>query len=162
MEIKDVIKSQYLAALEMLKQAIEACPDALWHNPLYKNQLWHTAYHTLFYTHFYLHRTMEAHTPWEKHREEYRSLGNAPAKDIIPVPKAEALEFLAFCQSRVSDLVDDLDLDAPSGFPWLPFNKLELQFYNIRHLQQHIGEMFDRLGEAAGIEVRWVGMMHEE
>jgi len=27
-----------------------------------------------------------------------------------------------------------------SGFDWLPFDKLELQFYNIRHIMQHTGE----------------------
>jgi hypothetical protein len=36
--------------------------------------------------------------------------------------------------------------------------KLELQFYTIRHLQQHTGELCERLGTEAGIEIGWVGM----
>lgn len=49
-------------------------------------------------------------------------------------------------------------LHAESGFYWLPFDKLELQFYNIRHIQQHTGEHCERLGAYGEIEVGWVGM----
>jgi len=53
--------------------------------------------------------------------------------------------------------VNRMDLEAESGFHWLPFDKLELQFYNIRHVQQHTGELSERLGAKGEIEVRWVG-----
>ncbi len=42
----------------------------------------------------------------------------------------------------------------------MPFSKLELQFYTIRHIQQHTGEMMERLGTRAGAEIDWVGMKH--
>jgi hypothetical protein len=54
-----------------------------------------------------------------------------------------------------------LDPEAESGFYWLPMNKLELQIYNIRHLQQHTGELMERLGSRAGVEVDWVGMKRD-
>ena len=54
--------------------------------------------------------------------------------------------------------VTSLDLEAESGFHWLPFDKLELQIYNIRHIQQHTGELYERLGTAGGVELGWVGM----
>ena len=44
------------------------------------------------------------------------------------------------------------------GFYWLPFNKLELQFYNIRHIQQHTGELYERLGTRENIELDWVSI----
>ena len=50
-----------------------------------------------------------------------------------------------------------MNLEAESGFDWLAFNKLELQFYNIRHLQQHVGELCERLGMGK-VDVDWVGM----
>ena len=49
------------------------------------------------------------------------------------------------------------DLDADSGFHWYPVNKLELQFINIRHIQQHTGELYETLGIREGAELRWVG-----
>ncbi len=49
-------------------------------------------------------------------------------------------------------------LNAEPSFYWLSFDKLELQFYNIRHIQQHTGELCERLGAYGEIEVGWVGM----
>lgn len=51
---------------------------------------------------------------------------------------------------------------AASAFDWIPLNKLELQFYTICHLQHHAGELCDRLGREAGIDVAWVGMVRGE
>jgi hypothetical protein len=54
--------------------------------------------------------------------------------------------------------VPNLDYNAPSGFSWIPLNKLELQLYNIRHIQHHTGELYERLGARAGIgDLRWIG-----
>ena len=54
------------------------------------------------------------------------------------------LEYLDLCRQQVDMRTRQLDLDASSGFQWLPFGKLELQFYTIRHLQQHAGELMER------------------
>jgi hypothetical protein len=54
--------------------------------------------------------------------------------------------------------VESLDIAAGSGFDWLPFDKMELQLYNIRHIQQHTGELCERLGAQGEIQVDWVGM----
>jgi hypothetical protein len=74
-----------------------------------------------------------------------------------PYDKATVLEFVSFCQQQVAQRVPQLDLEAASGFYWLPFTGLELQIYTIRHLQQHTGELTERLGTRAGVEVDWVG-----
>jgi len=149
--IKAVITSQYLASLDMLKQAIDKCPADLWDSPQDKNKFWHLAYHALFYTHLYLQPTGKDFVPWAKHRDEYESLGPLPwpphKEPAIgdPYQKEEILEYLEFCRQQVSTAIEALNLDDPSGFDWLPFGKLELQFYNIRHLQQHTGELCERL-----------------
>jgi hypothetical protein len=165
MNTKAVITSQYLATLNMLKQAIDKCPAALWNSPQDKNKFWHLAYHALFYTHLYLQSTEKEFVPWPKHRDEYEFMGPLPwpphKKPNIgdPYQKEEVLEFLEFCRQQVAERVDALNLDGASGFEWLPFGKLELQFYNIRHLQQHTGELCERLGQA-NIDVDWVGLAH--
>lgn len=160
MRTKEIVKSQYWASLEMLRQAIVSCPDALWQSPEYKNQFWHIAYHAIFYTHLYLHPTEADFRPWPKHRAKYRSLkgpeGGTQSQHAYS--KEEILEYLEFCLEQMEELVDVLNLEAESGFYWLPFDKLELQFYNIRHLQQHTGELCERLGAKGDVEVDWVGM----
>jgi hypothetical protein len=58
----------------------------------------------------------------------------------------------------MEEQVQKMDLEANSGFDWLPFNKLELQLDHIRHIQQHTGELCERLGAHGDVEVGWVGM----
>ena len=77
-----------------------------------------------------------------------------------PYTRDEVLEYLEHCRAEVARLVPVLDLEAPSGFAWLPFGKLELQLYSIRHIQLHAGELAERLGAEAKVEVGWVGMEH--
>ena len=167
MSIQSIIKSQYLAALEMLKQAIVDCPDTVWDDPEYKNRFWHISYHTLFYTHLYLQPIESDFVPWAKHSDEYEFMGPLPwpphkePKIGEPYRKQDVLEYLAFCQEQVEAAVDALNLDGQSGFSWLPFGKLELQFYSIRHVQHHTGELCERLGTTGDIEVDWVGQKHD-
>ena len=157
MHTKEVIKSQYQASLGMLRQAIEKCPEQLWADTSYVNPFWRVAYHTIIYTHFYLSPTEADFVPWEGHKEDMQLLG-AAAPEAGPYSKSELLEYIALCLGQMEQQVDGLDLDAESGFYWLPFDKLELQFYNIRHVMQHTGELCERLGAHGEIEVGWVGM----
>jgi hypothetical protein len=83
MDTKVVLKSQYLAALAMLRQAVACCPEALWDDRVDKNRFWHVAYHALFYTHLYLQDTLETFVPWAQHRKQPPRRG-APA----PAPHA--------------------------------------------------------------------------
>lgn len=168
MTIQETIQSQYQAALEMLRQAIVDCPAALWDDPARRNRFWHVAYHALFYTHLYLQPVEGDFTPWEKHKENYQFMGPLPwppheEPEIgEPYSQADVLAYLDLCRTQVIEQIPALNLDdGASGFSWLPFGKLELQFYNLRHLQHHAGELCDRLG-AANIDVEWVGMKRKD
>jgi len=147
MNAKQVIQSQYLAALAMLRQVIVNCPEALWNAPGRQDEFWKKSYHALFYAHLYLQIVEKDFILWEKHHD--------PDSDV-PFTKDEVLEYLSFVEKQVTDHVPSMDLEAESGFHWLPFSKLELQFYNIRHIQQHTGELYERLGTHENIELHWV------
>ena len=75
----------------------------------------------------------------------------------MPYTRADLLDYLAVCRAQVDAHTPHLDPEAPSGFDWLPFSKLELQFYTIRHIQQHTGELMARLGADAERPLEWVG-----
>jgi hypothetical protein len=163
MDTNAVITSQYLATLEMMKQVIAKCPDEVWRDAKPANQFWHIAYHALFYTHLYLQPKEAEFTPWPKHRPNLNLFGPppwAPDEEIEPgepFSQTEVLDYVTFCQQEAQVKTRNLSLEAPSGFDWIPLNKLELQFYNIRHLQHHVGELSQRLWAEAGIEIDWVG-----
>ena len=148
MDTKQVIQSQYLSALAMLKQAIEKCPESVWYDPDEKFRVWSKAYHTVFFVHLYLQNAEKDFVEWEKHHD--------PDGDV-PFTKEEVLEYLAFAENQVMERVPLTDLDADSGFHWYPVNKLELQFINIRHIQQHTGELYETLGIRESAELPWMG-----
>jgi hypothetical protein len=161
---KTVLKSQYQAALAMLEQTIEQCPEDLWTSGDHPNPFWHVAYHALFCTHMYLQPNEAAFHPWEHHREEYQFLGALPwppqRKPNIgePYTKAQVMEYLRMCAAMADAAVEKLDLEAPeSGFGWYKMSKLEHQFVNLRHLQHHTGQLADRLRQHVGIGTDWVG-----
>lgn len=166
LDLHAAIRSQYLATLAMLAQAVEKCPAALWQTTGDAAQFWQIAYHGLFYTHLYLQPTGGDFTPWVHHREDYQFMGPIPWDNNRlpqigePYTKADILAYVIFCRQEVERQVPALDLNAPSGFDWIPMNKFELQIYNIRHLQQHAGELMERLGSRAGISVDWIGMQN--
>jgi hypothetical protein len=163
MDTHVVVRSQYLAALEMLKQAVVRCPGPLWEAPEDKAKFWHVAYHALFYTHLYLQNSEQDFHPWERHRKDYEFMGPKPwpPHDLPEIGEAYAredvLDYLAFVQEQVDRQVPTLDMESGSGFSWLPFDKFELQIYAIRHIQQHTGELYERLGARAALEMDWVG-----
>ena len=167
MDCKEIIRSQYQASIEMLKQAISQCPESLWNSPDDKTPFWHIAYHALFFAHLYLQSTEKDFTPWSKHRAEYQAIGPLPEpphrmpKIEEPYSKEDLLEYLDICRQQVDEKMEQVDLHSESGFSWLPFSKLELQVYNIRHIQQHTGELMERLGSREKIDVHWVVMKPE-
>jgi hypothetical protein len=168
MAAEEIVKAQYRASLEMLGEAISKCTDALWDDPGYKNRFWHIAYHALFFTHLYLQDCEKEFVAWSKHRNEYQFLGPLPWPPYRepnigkPYTKGDILEYLAVCRNEVEERVTSMDTEAGSGFDWLPFGKIELQFYNIRHIQHHVGQLTDRLRTREAITVRWVGTKSKE
>jgi len=163
MDVQVTILSQYRASFLMMERALSLCPPALWEDPAPKNRYWQLAYHALFYTHLYLHTHEDEFTPWSGHQRESQFMGPLPwPPHELPAPcrpygVGEVREFLDLCRAEAERRIPLLDLDAPSGFSWLPFDKLELQFYNLRHLQHHLGQLADRLRISADLSLGWVG-----
>lgn len=152
--MKEAITSQYQAALDMLTSTIEQCRDRLWTDPRYQNAFWHLAYHALFYTDLYLQASESAFTPSPLHSGGY---GDLSRKDLSALSKPDVLGYAAGLRSGVPVAIDALDLaQEDSGFTWLPFGKLELQFYNIRHLQHHTGQLSDRIRNDLALPTPWV------
>jgi hypothetical protein len=161
--LREAIAAQFHAALEMLRKAIERCPEPLWLGaPGYSpNRTWHIVYHALFYTHFYLALSDADFIAWELHRPDYNFLGESPFNPGLratldqPYSQAEMIEYLNFCHGEVDRKTAEFDPAAPSGFSWLPFNKLTLQFYSLRHLAHHTGQLAERLRSQTNLGMPW-------
>jgi len=159
--VRQTILRQYRAALDMLGQAVERCPEELWLSSEYPNRFWHIAYHSVFYVHFYVQPSEAEFKPWAKHQPKSNFLGpwakDEPFELPEPYSKQDVQEYRELSRIEVEKQVPVVCFEAGSGFSWLPFNKLELQLYTIRHLQHHTGQLIDRLRNAAGFGVGWIG-----
>ena len=62
--LRAALKSQFHAALAMLKQAIEQCPDDLWVSRDPTNPFWRLTYHTLYFVHLYIQPQAKSFRPW--------------------------------------------------------------------------------------------------
>jgi len=165
--LRAVLKSQYHAALAMLKDAIEKCPEGLWVSSCHTNECWQVAYHVLFFAHLYSQPNEAAFRPWKDHvaNVQYPDgiAGPPDPKSNMPLlakpyTKAQVLEYWAFCDGQIDATVDALDLDSPeSGFWWYPIPKIEHQIMNLRHIQHHTAQLADRVRTAANVGVDWVG-----
>jgi len=157
MDARVAIRSQYRAALEMLEKAVTGCPELMWNDAADRNRFWRVAYHTAFFTHLYLSNAHKEFVPWNVELARLRIADLArDAGGVEPCSKDDILAYVAFVRAVVDEKVPSLDLASESGFEWLKCDKLELQIYNIRHLQHHTGELMERLGSRASVEVDWV------
>jgi hypothetical protein len=164
--VRTMLKSQYRAGLEMLRDAIARCPEDLWYDTRPVNAFWQIAYHSLYFTHMYLQPGYDAFVPWEKEQSNVQHPdaipGAADPNSTLPLiadpySKEDVLEYCAFCEGLVDEAVDALDLNAPEcGFYWYRMPKLEHQIVNVRHLQHHTAQLASRIREATGGGVRWV------
>ncbi len=153
--VRDALKSQYHAALSLLQQAVERCPDNEWikGDPAF----WQVVYHTAFYTHLYLSPNEEAFEPWEHGRAEYHFLGglpeppHRPPKVGGPYTRAQMLEYVAKCQGMVDGAVEALDLTArDAGFWWYKMSKVEHQIRSTFAIEHHTIYLSARLRAAGG------------
>ena len=168
--LRATLKSQYHAALAMLHEAIDLCPQGAWSGSEHTNDVWQIAYHTLFFAHLYMQPNEAAFRPWEHHRAEAQFpdgiAGPADADSTLPLlpepySKAEALAYWQVCEQMVDDAVDALDLLSPgSGFSRYKVSKLEHQIINIRHIQHGAAQIADRLRFAVDVGIDWVGARH--
>ena len=94
------------------------------------------------------------------------SLPYPPYKPVVadqPYDKATIKEYLRACMAKAAAVVaaeSQASLAGESGFPWLPFPRLELHLYNIRHVQHHTGQLIACLRRSGARGVGWVGF-HE-
>ena len=165
--MKQALQVQFMAALEMMKRAIEKCPEELWDDPAEKNRFWHVAYHALFYLHLYMQAGEDKVESWSKGRENYQMMSPTlpwPPHDPVIIDssytQADLLEYITFCENQVKKQLAATDLGAAeSGFSWIPLDKFGLHIYSLRHFQSHVGELAERLWARANIEIDWIGVV---
>ena len=156
-ELARIAQSQFEAALAMLAECLDGCPDQHWDSPIARYTFWQVAYHTLCFADCYLARGDDA---WQPH-PTFHPAGRAELDGEYPsrrFTRRELIAYLGFCLDKVRTTFaaeTTESLQSPSGFPRHPFSRGELHLYNLRHIQHHTGQLSAFL-RRVGIDTGWV------
>jgi hypothetical protein len=154
---RDAIGKQLGAAIEMLDNAMAACPDPVWDDGSGLHAFWYIAFHTLFWLDLYLTGSVEGFAPPAPFTlEELDPAGILPDR---PYRKDELGGYLAHCRRRLQEAIADLTPERAERrcrFGWGAAGYLELLLYNLRHVQHHAGQLNLMLRQQSGNAPRWV------
>jgi hypothetical protein len=154
---KTSVWRQFGAAIDMLENAIRACPDDLWGDRSRKPEYWYFVYHTLFWLDLYLSGTPEGWRPPAPYTlDELDPAGLFPERVYR---KDEMLAYLehgrAKCRAAIGSLTDER-ARGPSGFERLGVTVGELHLYSMRHVQHHAAQLNLILRQTVDSAPLWV------
>jgi hypothetical protein len=162
---RTIIWQQFGAAIDMLDNALRACPDELWHDRLWDtpserpeySQFWYLIYHALFWLDLYLTGAEEGFAPPPPftliEQDEERPLPERP------YTKDELQAYLADCRQRCQatiEVLTDETAQRRCRFGWGEVSFAELLLYSMRHVQEHASQLNLMLGQKAGSAPGWV------
>jgi uncharacterized damage-inducible protein DinB len=161
---RQAIWQQYGAAIDMLDNAIVACPDDVWFDRSQEPQFWYVAFHTLFFLDLYLSETADGFTPPAPFTlSEMDPTGVMPDR---PYTKDELRSYLAHGRAKCRATIDAMtDEHAARNchFDWLDISAADLLLYNMRHVNHHTGQLNLLLRQRAGVvPPRWVRFARSE
>jgi len=139
---KAIVWGQFGAAIDMLENAMRACPDDLWSDRSRQPEYWYLVYHTLFWLDLYLSRPVEGFAPPAPFTlDELDPAGVLPER---PYAKSELQTYLEHgrkkCRAAIDALTDEKDRER-HRFGWGEASYSELLLYNMRHVQHHAAQL---------------------
>jgi len=155
--IVKILRRQFEPTLEMLRRAIQECPDEVWDAQDEEAPFWQQAYHTLFWLDLWLSDPHEEFEPPSFHIRDAVALVKTPCQSF----SREQIEgYLEEVYAKCGKFLDGLTLDALDqestilGKTWTVADRLLGQ---LRHVQHHVGYMNGLLRRQTGSAPGWVG-----
>jgi uncharacterized damage-inducible protein DinB len=152
-----IIWQQFGAAIDMVENALLACPDDLWGDRSKRPEFWYVVFHTLFFLDLYLSESDEGFAPPPPF-----TLTEMDPAGILPervYTKQELRTYLEHgrkkCRSTIEALTNE-KLHRRCGFDWLDITLAEMLLYNMRHVQHHAAQLNLILRQNTDSAPRWV------
>jgi hypothetical protein len=139
---REALWQQFGASIDMLENALRACPDDLWGDRSQRPEFWYVAYHSLFFLDLYLSDSVEGFAPPAPFTlDELDPAGLLPE---WPYSKEQLHAYLEHgrkkCRAAIESLTDE---KARESRRLLSFDGsvVELLLYNMRHVQHHAAQL---------------------
>jgi hypothetical protein len=154
---KQALWQQFGGAIDMLENAMRACPEDLWGDRSNQPEFWYVTYHTLFFLDLYLSGSLEGWAPPAPFTlEELDPAGVLPERVYT---QAELLAYLEHgrqkCRTTILQLTDE-QADRRCAFPWGELSFAGLLLDNLRHVQHHAAQLNLILRQQTDSAPRWV------
>ena len=154
---KPIAWRQFGAAIDMLGNAVDACPDELWSDRSKQPEFWYVVYHALFWLDFYLSGTAEGFAPPAPFTlSELDPAGLLPER---PYTKDELKTYLKHgrekCRTTIEAMTEERASER-SKFGSVDLGIAELLLYNMRHVQHHAAQLNLILRQSVDSAPRWV------
>jgi hypothetical protein len=153
---------QFGAAIEMLGNAIGACPDELWAE---EPKFCRMSHHIVFFLHYYLSDEMPMESEYVPPPPFTKSEFEDEPQQVV-YAKAEILEFLRLGREK---LREQLRQNGPDQLlakrfisEYKDFSLFELLLYNMRHVQHHAAQLNLLLRQRGIVPPDWVSITEEE
>ena len=157
-EWKEAVWRQFGAAIDMLENAMLACPEDVWRAGPPHRAFWYLAYHTLFFLDLYTFGSVEGFAPPAPF-----TLGELDPAGVYPAraySQEELGAYLTECRDRCRSAIASLTEETAGrrcAFGWGETSYGELVLRNMRHVQHHAAQLNWVLREATDAAPGWVG-----
>ncbi|HEX7176389.1 MAG TPA: DinB family protein [Pyrinomonadaceae bacterium] len=139
---KTIIWQQFGASIDMLENALLACPDEMWGERSEQPEYWYLIYHTLFWLDLYLSGSVEGFSPPAPYTlDELDPAGVMPERVYA---KEELQTYLRHCRRKCRATIESLTDE--KAHQLCVFGRGEVSFaelllYNMRHVQHHSAQL---------------------
>jgi hypothetical protein len=153
--LNQILWRQLGASIDMLKNAIDLCPESHWDT---STQFWYNAYHVLFFLDFHLTMEPVGFTPPAPFTLSELTWDELPDRVYT---KQELLDYLQHIRDKCRTVIAGLTEES-MHHRWIfeannmnyPF--LEILLYTMRHVQHHAAQLNLLLRQNINDAPRWV------
>jgi hypothetical protein len=166
---KETIWHQFGAAIETLRNALDACPDELWQTRLWREseiqpeftEFWYVAYHTIFWLDYYCSESAEAFAAPPPFTHSELEMDAALPERVYT--KQELLTYLEYgrakCRAKIENIADENEPQRVRE-NWRVKTVAELMLYTMRHVQEHAAHLSMLLGQNTDSVPGWVSQVN--
>ena len=154
---RSILWQQFGAAIDMLENALRACPEEIWSDRSRQPEFWYVTFHTLFFLDLYLSGSAEGFAPPAPF-----TLDEMDPRGLMPervYRKDELQAYLEHGRRKCRVTIDALTSERAREqcrFSWGEMSFAELLLDNMRHVQHHAAQLNLILRQQTDSAPRWV------